>query len=128
MATRKTPKNGKPLSELTSAELLKLAAERLAEEDGKKETAPKPKAPKASDVPLAQRRKADESKIPAVWRKVEHTCPNCGFVGKVSPYFGIKTVRGVVRSQSWCVHCRSTTNYYLRERKNRTKNYDPDQA
>lgn len=56
------------------------------------------------------------------WGKVSKLCPKCGETKKVDPDFGTVNKRGVIRAQSWCKHCRATTNYYDSPRVNDSKN------
>lgn len=51
----------------------------------------------------------------------KRTCPHCKHHGTVVPDFGLKTIRGVKSSQSWCNKCRAETNYYARPRSYRLK-------
>ncbi len=55
---------------------------------------------------------------PAVdWKKETHTCPKCGTYGTVADVFGIRSVRGEEKKQSYCAKCRATLNYYNVPRK-----------
>lgn len=92
---------------LTSTELLKMLAQALAQETGAVVT---PKRVKGASI----------NAVGSVdWTKVKHTCPKCSHTGPVDPDFGVKLVRGIARSQSWCKNCRATTNYYGKARKYR---------
>lgn len=56
------------------------------------------------------------------WAAVRKECPSCEKLKLVIPESGIRISRGLVRPISWCVKCRSETNYHEKPRKNRVKN------